>query len=71
MDLDLVGQLSDFGKVLFSDFHTAAGSNTQQTPFPGECNSNPMTAQEAALEFMLLDLTSCVQNDDTQPPMLQ
>ena len=58
------------GKVLFSDFHAAAGSNTQQVPFPGECNSDPLTPQEAALEFMLFDLSGCIQNDmaPPQPP---
>jgi len=29
--------------------------------FPAECDSKPMTAQEAILEFMLFDLTACVQ----------
>ena len=29
--------------------------------FPTECDNNPMTAQEAILEFMLFDLTACVQ----------
>jgi hypothetical protein len=29
--------------------------------FPNECDSNPMTPQEAVLEFMLFDLTACVQ----------
>ncbi len=29
--------------------------------FPSECDSNPMTAQEAILEFMLFDLSACVQ----------
>jgi hypothetical protein len=29
--------------------------------FPGECDNNPMTPQEAILEFMLFDLTACVQ----------
>jgi hypothetical protein len=29
--------------------------------FPAECDSNPMTPQEAVLEFMLFDLTACVQ----------
>jgi hypothetical protein len=56
------------GKVLFSDFHAAAGSNMQYVPFPMECNDNPLTAQEAALEFMIFDLSSCVQID-TQPPL--
>jgi hypothetical protein len=43
-------------------------SNTDQPPFlshgmtfPSECDSNPMTPQEAILEFMLFDLTACVQ----------
>jgi hypothetical protein len=55
------------GKVVFSDFHAAAGSNMQQVTFPGECNGNPETAQEAALEFALFDLSSCVQIE-TEPP---
>jgi hypothetical protein len=29
--------------------------------FPGECDNTPMTAQETILEFMLFDLTACVQ----------
>jgi hypothetical protein len=29
--------------------------------FPAECDSNPMTPQETILEFMLFDLTACVQ----------
>jgi hypothetical protein len=30
--------------------------------FPSECDTNPMDAQEKALEFMMFDLASCVQN---------
>jgi hypothetical protein len=29
--------------------------------FPAECDNNPMTPQEAVLEFMLFDLSACVQ----------
>jgi hypothetical protein len=29
--------------------------------FPTECDTNPMTPQEAVVEFMLFDLTACVQ----------
>ncbi|HMY14955.1 MAG TPA: hypothetical protein PKA58_01440 [Polyangium sp.] len=29
--------------------------------FPSECDNNPMTPQEAILEFMLFDLTACVE----------
>jgi hypothetical protein len=64
-----VGASSDAqcGKVLQSDFHAAAGSNMQQVPYPMECNGNPLTPQEAALEFMLFDLSSCIQIE-TEPP---
>jgi hypothetical protein len=56
------------GKVLFSDFHAAASSNIQYTPFPTECSSSTLLPQAAALEFMLFDLSSCIQRD-TQLPM--
>ena len=54
------------GKVLFSDFHVVA-SMSGAAPFPQECSTGPMAPQEAALEFMLFDLSACIQID-TQPP---
>ena len=54
------------GKVLFSDFHVVA-SQSSTVPFPGECVDGPMTPQELALEFMLFDLSACIQ-EDSQPP---
>ena len=54
------------GKVLFSDFHVVA-STTPAAAFPQECDTEPMTPQELALEFMLFDLSACIQQD-TQPP---
>jgi hypothetical protein len=54
------------GKVLFSDFHVVS-SLTSSPTFPGECDGMPMTPQEKALEFMLFDLSSCIQ-EETQPP---
>jgi hypothetical protein len=54
------------GKVLFSDFHVVA-STSPGAPFPTECTTAPLTPQELALEFMLFDLSACIQQD-TQAP---
>jgi hypothetical protein len=54
------------GKVLFSDFHVVS-SLTSSPTFPSECDGQPMTPQELALEFMLFDLSACIQVE-TQPP---
>jgi hypothetical protein len=64
------------GRVVFTDLHVskADGGQTadvseQDKPFPTGCVDPPppMTAQEKALEFMIFDLTSCVQKE-TDPP---
>jgi hypothetical protein len=54
------------GKVLFSDFHAVTSTAVSST-FPGECDGAPMSPQEKALEFMLFDLSACIQ-EDHQPP---
>ncbi len=36
--------------------------------FPEACAQGPLTPQESALEFMLLDLTACVSPDNAAPP---
>jgi hypothetical protein len=41
-------------------FPTTAPFYSHGMTFPAECDSNPMTPQEAILEFMLFDLTACV-----------
>jgi hypothetical protein len=58
------------GKVLFSDFHVEIGSKPSASPvmFPAECPSSlAMTSNDLALEFMLFDLSSCIQNDSSPP----
>jgi len=56
------------GRVVFSDFHvTAAGRVNSTSLFPNACKAGAMTAQEKALVFMLFDVSSCVQSDQTPP----
>lgn len=52
------------GRVVYSSFHIASGAGAS---FPSECTSAPLTAQEKVLEFLLFDLSSCIQKDDTAP----
>jgi hypothetical protein len=50
------------GRVTFNDWHAENEEfGTQGTTFPSECAAGPLTAQEAILEFMLFDLSACVQ----------
>jgi hypothetical protein len=57
------------GRALFSDFHVATGgSGNANLTFPGSCgNAAPMSAQEKVLEYMIFDLTSCIQPDTGTP----
>jgi hypothetical protein len=56
------------GRVLFSDFHVNTdGFSPNQFPTP-ECTAAPMTPQEKVLEFMLFDLSSCIQQSGPPPP---
>jgi len=55
------------GRVVYSNFHIASGTNTTAM-FPGECSPDtPMTPQEKVLEFLLFDLASCIQDDGEEP----
>ncbi|HEX9101400.1 MAG TPA: carboxypeptidase-like regulatory domain-containing protein [Polyangia bacterium] len=64
---DDMGQPQYCGRVVFSDFHVSANEAQAGGTFPGACMSGALTTQEKALAFMLFDLSSCVQSDQTPP----
>jgi hypothetical protein len=63
------GAAPQCGRVVFSDFHVTAGAINEDagTNFPNYCIPGALSAQEKALEFMLFDLSACVQDDTTGP----
>ena len=59
------------GRMMFSDIHVASGSgDSGKQPFPTGCTNPELTPQQAALAFMIFDLSSCVQPETEQvrPP---
>ncbi len=60
-----VGAQSDqqCGRVVFSDWHAVpfTGVTNNNVAFPGECRTTGFSNQESILEYMLFDLSACVQ----------
>ncbi len=49
------------GRVVFSNFH--AGGSTGVGVFPSTCVAGPLSNEEKIIEYMLFDVTACVQPD--------
>ena len=58
------------GRGVLSDIHVSDGDGTGAPPnalMPASCVKEPLSARERALEFLMFDLSSCIQADELAP----
>ena len=55
------------GRLVHTGIHVAKVSHDSKSPFPAGCVSAKLTPQEKAMEFLLFDLSSCVQDITATP----